>query len=139
MIQLIYVSSANVTFSNQELKELLIESRSNNLVNDITGILLYKDGNFMQVLEGEERVINSTLLKISGDRRHKGMITLLREPVSERSFPDWSMGFGNLNDAGLESLPGYNDFLNSSMLSAEFTNDPDSCRKLLLSFKQHMH
>ena len=138
MLRLIYVSSAASIFSEQQLKELLIECRTNNSVRNITGMLLYKDGNFMQALEGEADAVTATHQRIASDQRHRGMITILTEAISERSFPDWSMGFENLDDADLQDLPGYSDFLNTSLVSPEFAENPDRCRSLLLSFKRNM-
>ena len=72
---------------------LLEHARRNNEKAGVTGMLLYKDGNFMQVLEGEERVVQALSAKIGRDPRHEKMVTLLEGPLAEREFSDWSMGF----------------------------------------------
>ena len=64
---LTYVSTAARELSKDDLNELLAQCRENNAKLGITGMLLYKDGNFMQVLEGEETVVRSIYAKISGD------------------------------------------------------------------------
>jgi Sensors of blue-light using FAD len=138
MYFLVYVSSAVQPFSPAELTDLLTKSRVNNTRLGITGMLLYKDGNFMQVLEGEELVIRSLHTHIACDPRHRGLITLLQGSRTERQFPDWSMGFRDLNASEVRSTPGYSEFLNTALTGNEFTTDPTRCQKLLLTFKQKM-
>ena len=138
MFSLIYVSSAVRPFSPSELVDLLAGCHKNNATLGITGMLLYKDGNFMQVLEGEEEVVRTLYAKIGRDPRHQGQITLLQGQLAERQFPDWSMGFRDLNAADALSTPGYNEFLNMPLTGAEFSSDPTRCQKLLMMFKKNM-
>ncbi|MBC7837514.1 MAG: BLUF domain-containing protein [Nitrospiraceae bacterium] len=135
MFFLIYVSSASKLFSPSELVDLLAQCHDQNATVGITGMLLYKDGNFMQVLEGEEAVVLALHSKIGRDPRHRGLLTLAQGPLAERQFPDWSMGFRDLNAANVLSTPGYNEFLNSPLTGEEFSSDPTRCQKLLLMFK----
>lgn len=138
MISFIYVSSAVELFSQTELLALLETSRWNNSRNGVTGMLLYKDGNFMQVIEGAEAEIRRLHEKISRDPRHNGLITLMERRIEQRQFSDWSMGFRNLSDPGLQEIPGYSDFLNVPLTSGEFSANPSRAEKLLLAFKQKM-
>src|SRR5687767_6279847 len=107
MFHLVYVSSAINLFNSDELKDLLEISRRNNSALDITGMLLYRDGNFIQALEGDEQAVRALFEKISRDPRHKGIVTLVQGETPEREFPDWSMGFRNLNDPDESKLAGY--------------------------------
>ncbi len=109
MFSLVYVSSATHLLSNQDPVRLLQQSREKNVRLGVSGMLLYKDGNFIQVLEGPEKNVRDLYLTISKDHRHKGLIVLLEEKIAERRFPDWSMGFRNLRDVNLEEVPGYTD------------------------------
>ena len=99
MYFLIYVSVAEKPFSSTELLDLLEHARRNNEKAHVTGMLLYKEGNFLQVLEGEERVVKALSAKISRDPRHSKVITMLEGPLVQREFSDWSMGFSNLDAA----------------------------------------
>ncbi len=134
----IYASSATTPFSHSDLLNLLAKSRENNEKLGITGMLLYKEGNFMQVLEGEEAVVRSLHAKIERDPRHKGMSTLLWGTQEKRQFPDWSMGFRDLNRIDVQSVPGYSKFLNTPLTSAAFSSEPTRCQKLLQTFKEIM-
>jgi len=135
---LVYVSSAVRPFSRGDLEDLLATSRGNNAGLGITGMLLYKDGNFMQVLEGEEGAVRALYDKIGNDPRHRGEITLREGFTEERQFPDWSMGFRDLESQEIRKLPGYNEFLNTPLTGREFFKDPTRAQKLLLTFKKTM-
>ena len=135
---LVYVSSAARPFSRSDLADLLATSRDNNARAGITGMLLYKDGNFMQVLEGEEGAVRALYGKIATDPRHKGEITLQQGFTESRQFPDWSMGFRDLHSPETQSIPGYSEFLNSPLTGEEFSGDPTRAQKLLLTFKKTM-
>lgn len=135
MIQLVYASTSAKPFTNDELMQLLVKSRENNHKLGITGMPLYKDGEFMQALEGNETEVHSLSARIAKDPRHKDISTLLDSPCTEREFPDWSMGFRNLNEIDPGDVPGYSTFLDSPLRALTFTRNPALCRNLLLLFK----
>jgi hypothetical protein len=138
MLSLVYVSSATEPFSTKQLYDLLAKSRENNARRGLTGILLYKDGNFMQLLEGPEQAVRDLMDAIQQDSRHQGLIVLSQTTVAERSFPEWSMGFCDLDAPETKSIPGYSEFLNSPLTGEEFGPDPQRSQKLLLCFKRSM-
>ena len=69
-------------------------------------MLLYKDGNFMQALEGPDDAVRALFATIRSDERHRGVILLLEQQIEQRSFSDWTMGFQNLSDPSLRDVPG---------------------------------
>lgn len=91
--RLIYISSATGEIGQAELDQILAHSRINNLARGLTGVLLFHDGCFFQVLEGEAAVIERALATISKDARHGGVIVLESRVIAERGFPQWSMGY----------------------------------------------
>ena len=137
MYFLTYVSAAVAPLTSDELRELLIICEKNNRRDEISGMLLYKDGNFMQVLEGAEAAVSQTHARIGADPRHAGLITLLKGPLKARQFPDWSMGFKDLGE-GSSKPPGYSEFLNSALTDEEFAANPSRAQKLLMMFKEKM-
>ncbi len=137
MYQLVYASSATVPFEDTELRALLEVWQHNNAKIQLTGMLLYKDGNIMQVLEGEESAVLTLYKRIAQDSRHRGVMTFLKGPIPERNFSTWSMAYRNLNlDAA--SILGYSEFLNSPLTGDEFANDPSRCQRLLMVFKENL-
>ncbi len=121
-------------FGKDELMQMLAKSRESNAKKGITGILLYKDGNFMQVIEGEEVEVNKLLEKISADPRHKRILRLHSRRIKKREFTDWSMAFRDLDDLDLHKYPGYSDFLNMPLDSPAFEEDSSLVHKLIANF-----
>ncbi len=74
----VYASSASKAFTKPDLQALLQEIRPKNANLGVTGMLLYKDGNFMQALEGEQGILTGLVRIIQHDSRHQGMLVLLR-------------------------------------------------------------
>ena len=138
LYHLVYVSSAVELFSTEDLVALLAKSRANNERAGLSGMLLYKDGNFMQALEGEEAAVKETHARILRDPRHRGVITLIQGEQEGRQFPDWSMGFHQIRSAAPVAAPGFSDFLKTPLHGSRFPTDPTSCQKLLLGFKKSM-
>jgi len=138
MFNIVYLSTATDLFTKSELLALLEQSRLKNARLEITGILLYRDGNIMQSLEGEESVVRSLMQTISEDPRHKGIMLVIQERISEREFPDWSMAFRDLSLKSSTDLPGFNQFLNTRLTVDEFSETPSKVRTLLRVFKENM-
>jgi hypothetical protein len=138
LVSMVYVSSASRDIPPEELVEILRRSRENNERLAVTGMLLYYDGNFMQILEGPRETVTRLMSSIERDGRHRGVIVLIRKPIAERQFPQWSMAFKNLNRLAAQEREGYSEFLNGSLLDREFQAKPDRCYKLLLHFKKNM-
>ncbi len=136
MFFLIYVSAAVTWFSSTELHALLASSRQHNQRAGITGLLLYKDGNFMQVLEGDEAAVRALHQRIAADLRHHGMVTIDSGTVAERQFGQWCMGFSRLDD-GSQALPaGYSDFMHTALIDPALTGAPHHCWQMLRLFSQ---
>lgn len=138
MLSLVYISAATRLFSEDDLKALLEQSRKKNKRLGITGMLLYKDGNFMQVLEGSNETVTGLYRTIERDPRHHGVWELIRQQLEAREFPAWSMGFRNLKDVDLQQMPGYSTFLNRPLTSTDFQADPTRAQKLLRMFREKM-
>lgn len=138
MHHLVYASSAREKFTKDELLDLLEQARSNNTQLRVTGMLLYKDGNFMQVLEGERDVIWGLYEKITFDPRHRGALKLLDHPVPARGFPEWSMAFRDLKSPELLDLPGFSEFLNVKLSPESLSKEPARAEKLLAMFREKM-
>jgi hypothetical protein len=134
LIQLIYTSLATKPLAEEELKPLVATARANNARLGITGLLLYKNASFLQVLEGEEGKTTRLLEKIRQDTRHESLVLLARRPVETPGFPDWPMGFVNVPERRHESLSGFLDFLRVRKFP-ELTGDTVLTDRILNGFK----
>lgn len=139
LFQIVYTSTASKLLSQTELRELLKRSVQRNTQAGITGLLLYKDGNFMQALEGEEPAVIALFAKISRDPRHHHVIPLIHESIEQRNFPNSAMAFRDLDTAELRNLPGYSEFLNTPLNGELLAPDIPKCQRLLLLFKENAH
>lgn len=111
LIHCVYCSTSTESdFGRSELDLLLEKCRANNAKLDITGMLLYRDGAFFQVLEGERSAVEGLFAKIEQDKRHTRVTKIIVEPISERAFAEWTMGFANISAKELGEIPGLNDF-----------------------------
>jgi len=105
MRQLLYASNTSRNVSDAELDDILAASRRNNTAVAVTGILLYVEGGFMQVLEGGDVAVSAVYERIAKDKRHWNTQVLL-DRQAPRAFADWSMGFERPKpgDAGIFSI-----------------------------------
>ncbi len=105
--RVVYLSSATQGFPAEALEELLVGAREANARRGVTGMLIYHDGNFFQVLEGRKADVLETLDRIRADRRHAGMIMLENRPCRRSTFPDWSMGYRVLEELSQPQREGF--------------------------------
>ena len=86
-----YVSRASMPVDSIELAILEDEARTNNVLADITGLLVFDSGCFVQVLEGPAGAVDATLARIRRDMRHEDLELVLDTPISARSFGRWAL------------------------------------------------
>lgn len=104
MYQILYTSKATHPFTDNELKNLLELARVNNASKSITGMLLYCNSHFIQLLEGNEVDVLALFNIITSDDRHTDVKTVLTSEMSTPQFPDWSMGYQFLTESQLKNL-----------------------------------
>ncbi|MBI5268986.1 MAG: BLUF domain-containing protein [Burkholderiales bacterium] len=134
MIHCIYASVATAPLATGELGQLLAAARAKNRRLGITGMLLYVDGCFFQVLEGPLAAVDGLYEQIRVDPRHAGVTQIVRESVAARAFDRWTMGYAAATGEELGEIDGLNDFL----LRPRGLADLDGSRalKLLNAFHQ---
>ena len=117
MDYIVYLSSASQWFNETELLKILTISRENNTTNGISGILLYGNGMFLQVLEGEKEQLTATFNRIAEDERHKGITEVASGPLAQRNFADWGMAFKAVGKDTFKQIKGFLDPLSPELLS----------------------
>jgi len=75
------------------LKIILEEARHYNIINNLTGVLLYEEGEFVQILEGNKDDLDLVFKKICASQKHYDIEMILDAPIGGRAFSDWSMGY----------------------------------------------
>jgi len=117
MYYLIYLSAGVSWFNEEELTEILAKSNVNNSRENVTGLLLYSEGNFIQLLEGEEHDVKNSFYRISKDQRHKGITIIASGNIEQRNFPEWGMGFKSIHAEDLTELDGFLDLSKKDFLT----------------------
>jgi len=130
-----YVSAEAVKFTEEALIALLTEARNANTDRNVTGLLLYREGSFYQVLEGSEADVMATFHHIEGDPRHKEVRVLFDGETESREFADWQMGFLNLDRIDMDTLSGFSDFMARDAEPREFLESLSRGKRLALMFR----
>ncbi|RFZ90691.1 BLUF domain-containing protein [Mucilaginibacter conchicola] len=107
MLSIVYISAAVDLLTDEDLKDLLIQSQTSNKKYDVTGLLLYYKGVFMQVIEGSSEHITQLFRNIEKDQRHTAVIKLAEEEIEERAFGDWAMAFKTISDEEFSKIEAY--------------------------------
>jgi hypothetical protein len=100
--------------------------------------LLYRGGNIIQVIEGEDDDVLQLYENIKADPRHKDVTLLSKDPIINRQFPDWQMGFRNIDKMSEEELSGFSKFLEDDFTPEYFKERPTRAYILLISFRDTM-
>ncbi len=96
LVRLLYVSRLADASKPEHIEEILTTSRAHNPALGITGILCYGAGIFLQAIEGGRDAVSELYNHICKDTRHKDVVLLDFEEISERRFGGWTMGQVNL-------------------------------------------
>jgi len=114
--------------------ELLRKARNKNASLNVTGMLLFIDGCFFQILEGPAEQVDQIYATISADDRHGKVTTIIREPIAQRDFNEWTMGYVGLTPDEAGEIDGLNDFFTNGQSISDL--DSGRAKKLLQAFKQ---
>jgi Sensors of blue-light using FAD len=131
LISLVYRSTASRPLAKRDLEHILDSARKRNLEEQVTGLLLFTDGKFIQYLEGPQIGVLKIFDIIKNSSLHGEITEVSRQSVDCREYGDWSMAF--LADIDAHLLPGSgNDAQLIHTLEAE-TSDASSAGKTQLA------
>jgi hypothetical protein len=119
-----------------ELDAILATSIRHNEKQQVTGMLLYSNGSFMQALEGEAAVIDETYRRICEDPRHHDIQLIYREAITERDFPNWSMGFRRLETEDADAHPAFAPYFTNGFASMPAGDSEGLALQLLKHFSR---
>ncbi len=137
LMQLIYVSDL-VDHNESVLAAILESAVHHNQQNGITGMLLYAEGSFIQVLEGDAPAVLETYGRVCQDRRHSNVTQLVLQSVAERQFSKWSMGYKRLRAQDVQSFPQYAPHFRYGFGAKSFDAAPGDALDMLKLFSQQM-
>ncbi len=88
-----YVSSENDRMEENHIEILFSQTQRNNTANDISGILLYSQGNFFQVIEGDAITIKELFKKIENDDRHRNLFRVFNREIKQDQYDGYCCDF----------------------------------------------
>ena len=109
LVRLVYASRAVDDVSQEQLLNILSQSKAHNPESGITGVLCSSGPIFLQCLEGGRMQVNALYNQIAADGRHRDVVILSYEEISERKFANWSMGLVNLAQVNASLLLKYSE------------------------------
>jgi hypothetical protein len=133
--EIVYMSLACDSMSSDELGALLDDSRAHNQAAGITGMLIYHEREFMQLIEGERSVIEALYQRIEADPRHQQVYQLWEGPIATRNFVDWTMAFAALDDETLKQHTGYASLKDEGLVALSRDNRG---KKILLGLREEL-
>jgi hypothetical protein len=128
MRSLTFFSTATAAMTEDEFAVLGRECAEHESHVGVTGMLLHKNGDFLQVIEGSSSVIRDMYARIAADRRHTNIRNVSERTISSREFDGAAVGFKNL-----DGLPADTPFLNPFSYEA-FEAEPDLALLILEYF-----
>ena len=137
LYSLVYTSTASRLLAKSDLENILSSARKRNLQAQVTGLLLFTDGKFMQYLEGPKAGVLSIFETIKSSSLHQDIIEISQQPLERREYGEWSMAF--LADVDAHVLPrGMEDGPLMDRLEAAATSTSTLAQTQLADFwKKH--
>lgn len=93
VFRLAYVSRAAEGLARQEIESIAVQSEEKNSELGITGFLCYRNGTFLQYLEGGETEVRDLLEVIRRDDRHTMLSDVELGVDADRLFEGWAMKY----------------------------------------------
>ena len=91
--QIMYSSQATKPMTIAGLEEILEDARTGNQARNVTGVLVYVDGVFFQIIEGDKNIVRKLMANIASDSRHQSVKVFYEAEVDVQAFESWSMAY----------------------------------------------
>ena len=129
MFELVYRSTSKNNINNDDISIILKSSRVFNSKNDITGCLLYHNHEFIQIIEGEEKIVRELYARIEKNPMHDNIILLNESNINSKAFGSWSMAYYQLGSDDIKNIMEML-FINNFVTLADLVEKPTHALKL---------
>lgn len=123
--QIVYSSQASESMTAADLEGILEHSRVANHLNHITGALVYVEGVFLQILEGEKTEVTKLMERIQQDPRHHSVKIFFEAEASDRTFGSWRMAFVDATPEQLATWAGCPETATIEDIVEDIEQNPD--------------
>lgn len=93
MRQVLYVSTSSDPGDQAAIDAIYLQSRHNNAIDGVTGLLWVCAGRYLQVIEGDATAVVATMTRIKADPRHHDITVMIDREIDRREFQSWMMAF----------------------------------------------
>jgi hypothetical protein len=131
--QIMYSSQAREPMTATDLEKILTDARAGNELRNVTGALVYVDGVFFQILEGEETVLRNLMANIASDTRHHSVKVFYEAQVDVRAFESWTMAYLAPTAQEVSAWAGLPAATTVEEVLADVNRDPDRVPRTLLT------
>ncbi len=131
--QIMYSSQATNPMTVTDLEKILTDARAGNQARNVTGALVYVDGVFFQILEGDEAVLRSLMANIASDSRHRSVKVFYEAQVDARAFESWSMAYLAPTAQDMAAWAGLPATATVEEVLADVNRDPDRVPRILIN------
>jgi hypothetical protein len=136
LYRLVYTSFRKPNCDEKEIENILDSCKKNNPNRNITGVLLHSDKRFIQYIEGSKDEVQELYELIKDDPRHTSVNQRNFEPIDERIFPSWEMGYKDVDQIQFDTeASNINQKAFNRLIKGELDFDDNAMRILQLFFK----
>jgi len=131
--QIMYSSEAAEPMTVTGLEQILTDARAGNELRNVTGALVYVDGVFFQILEGDEDVVRNLMKSIASDSRHRSVKVVYEAEVDVRAFESWRMAYLSPTAEEMSTWAGLTGTATVENLLADVNRDPQRVPRILVN------
>ena len=131
--QIMYSSEAAEPMTVTGLEQILTDARAGNELRNVTGALVYVDGVFFQILEGDEDVVRNLMTSIASDSRHHSVKVVYEAEVDARAFESWRMAYLSPTAEEMSTWAGLTGTATVENLLADVNRDPQRVPRMLVN------
>ena len=131
--QIMYSSQATEQMTVTDLEKILTDARAGNEARNVTGALVFVDGVFFQLLEGDEAVVRNLMANIASDTRHHSVKVFYEAPVDVRAFESWSMAYLGPTAQEMSTWAGLPSTATVEEVLADINRDTDRVPRTLIT------
>ena len=131
--QIMYSSKASAPMTLTGLEQILTDARAGNEARNVTGALIYVEGVFLQILEGNKDVVRAVMANIARDSRHHSVKIFYEAEVDVAAFGAWRMAYLSPTPEQVSNWVGLPGTATIETLLTDVSRDPNCAPRILRS------
>lgn len=129
--QIVYSSQATGPMTTADLERILVDARAGNEARNVTGALVFVEGVFLQILEGDKDVLRGVMASIARDARHDSVTVFHEAEVDVPTFGTWRMAYVSATPEEVSAWAGLPGTATIDALLQDIARDPRHVPQIL--------